>query len=112
MTNNMDTNNEKFPKGHFIKKWTGLGIAIFSGIGIPLSIITDNPAFIGVGPAIGVALGSSIGQSIEKKYTREGRIRSLNDTEKRKQKIATKVGIAFLILGFLAFVLILIYLRK
>lgn len=108
----MDTNQEKFPKGHFIKKWTGLGIAIFSGIGIPLSIITDNLGFIGVGPAIGVAIGASIGQSIEKKYTREGRIRSLNDVEKRKQKIATHVGIALVILGFLAFLLILIYLIK
>ncbi|MGY5851591.1 hypothetical protein [Salegentibacter sp. F14] len=41
-------------------------IAIFTGIKIPLSIITDNLSFIGVGPTIDVAIGASIGQSIEK----------------------------------------------
>ncbi|NEV94644.1 hypothetical protein G3567_10860 [Psychroflexus sp. YR1-1] len=106
----METNKETFPEGHFINKWTGLGIAIFSGIGIPISIITGNLGLIGIGPAIGVAVGVSVGQSMEKKYAKEGRIRPLNDQEKRKRKMTTYVGLAIMILGLITF--LLIYLLK
>ena len=54
MTKNDDL---KIPEGQIIAKWMGIGIAIFAGLGIPLSIITSNFAFIGIGPALGVAVG-------------------------------------------------------
>lgn len=63
-----------------------IGIAIFSGLGIPLSIILKNPGLIGIGPAIGVAFGLAIGSSIESKYKKEGKIRPLTEDEKRKEK--------------------------
>lgn len=101
--NNLDKNENKFPKGHFVGMWMGIGIAIFSGIGVPLSIITENFGLIGIGPAIGVAIGLSIGQSIENKYNKEGRIRSLTETEKRIWKIAITFSIAIFTLGVLVF---------
>ncbi|MDD4898811.1 MAG: hypothetical protein PHY70_05475, partial [Methanocellales archaeon] len=60
--------NKTYPEGHFVGMWMGIGIAIFSGFGIPLSIATGNPGFMGIGPAIGVAFGLAIGSSIEAKY--------------------------------------------
>ncbi|MFC2111590.1 hypothetical protein ACFLQ5_03985 [Bacteroidota bacterium] len=87
-----------------------IGIAIFSGLGITLCIVTENFGFIGIGPAIGVAIGLSIGQSIENKYNKEGRIRPLTKKEKRKRKNTIIVGIALLTLG--VFVFSLMYLRK
>jgi hypothetical protein len=110
MKNNLEEDDKKFPKGHFVGMWMGIGIAIFSGLGIPLSIITENFSFIGIGPAIGVGFGLSIGQSIENKYNKEGRIRPLTETEKRNRKIILIVGIALLTLGVVAF--LLMYLRK
>jgi predicted RND superfamily exporter protein len=83
-------------------------MAIFSGIGIPLSIITNNYAFIGIGPAIGVAVGIGIGQSIESKYREEGRLRPLNATEKRTRKRVVIAGMVFLCLGILAFLYFLL----
>jgi len=105
MIDNLDKNEKKFPKGHFVGMWMGIGIAIFSGFGIPLSIITEHFGFIGIGPAIGVAFGLLIGQSIENKHNKEGRIRPLTETEKRKRKIAVIVGIALFTLGVLALLL-------
>jgi hypothetical protein len=110
MKNNLDENEKKFPKGHFVGMWMGIGIAIFSGIGVPISIIIDNFGFIGIGPAIGVVFGLSIGQSIENKYDKEGKIRPLTESEKSKRKIAIAVGIATLLLGI--FVFSLMYFRK
>ena len=112
MKNNLDKNEKKFPKGHFVGMWMVIGIAIFSGLGVPLSIITDNFGFIGIGPAIGVAFGLSIGQSIENKYNKEGRIRPLTETENRRRKIAIIIGIALLTLGVLVFTLIRKFLRS
>ena len=57
MTKNDDL---KIPEGQIIAKWMGIGIAIFAGLGIPLSIITSNFAFmlpIGT-PASAVAYSS------------------------------------------------------
>jgi len=101
---------KKFPKGYFERKWMALGIAIFSGIGVPLSLTTKNFALIGIGPAIGVAIGFSIGQSIEKKYQKEGKIRELTETEKKKRNKLRILTLAMLALGFLLFLLIF-YLR-
>ena len=97
----MDNKDKKYPEGHFLGMWMGIGIAIFSGLGIPLSIATDNPGFIGIGPAIGVAFGLAIGQSIENKYKQQSRIRPLTESEKKRKKNAVIAGIALLTLGVL-----------
>lgn len=102
---------EKYPEGHFVSIWMGIGIALFSGIGIPLSIITDNPGFIGIGPALGVAFGLAIGQGVENKYKQEGKIRPLTDTEKKRKKSAVTLGIILLIIGIIL-VLILYLINK
>jgi hypothetical protein len=95
----MKNDNKKYPEGHFLRMWMGIGIAIFSGIGIPLSISTDNPGLIGIGPAIGVGFGLAIGQSIEHKYQQEGKIRPLTEPEKKRKKIAVVFGILILVIG-------------
>jgi len=97
---------KKYPEGHFVGMWMGICIAIFSGLGIPLSIVTENPGFIGIGPALGVAVGVAIGQSIENKYKQEGRIRSLTDIEQKRKKNSIIAGIAILTLGVLIFILL------
>ena len=102
----MDHKDKKYPEGHFLGMWMGIGIAIFSGIGIPLSIVTENPGLIGIGPAIGVAFGLAIGQSIENKYKQEGRIRPLTESEQKRKKNAIFAGIAILTLGVLIFILL------
>jgi hypothetical protein len=91
--------DELYPEGHFLGIWMAIGIAIFAGLGIPLSIITDNPGFIGIGPAIGVAFGLAIGQAIENKYKKEGKIRPLNKSESKKKKNAIIIGILLLLIG-------------
>ena len=102
----MNTNEEqKYPEGHFVGKWMGIGIAIFSGIGIPLSVITKQFAFIGIGPALGVSVGLAIGQAVENKYKKENKIRPLTEAETKRKKIAVFAGIAILILGCAAFLL-------
>lgn len=83
----MQDKDEKYPEGHFIGMWIGIGIAIFSGIGVPLSVATKNTAFIGMGPAMGVAFGVAIGQSIETKYKKEGKIRPLTEEEQKRRDL-------------------------
>jgi len=102
----MDDKVKKYPEGHFLGMWMGIGIAIFSGLGIPLSIATENPGFIGIGPALGVAVGLAIGQSIENKYKQEGRIRPLTESEQKRKKNAVTAGIVLLTLGVLIFILL------
>ena len=109
MKSTSDKNEKKYPKGHFIGMWMGIGIAIFSGIGIPLSIALNNYAFVGMGPALGVAVGLSIGQGIETKHLKEGRIRPLTDKEKRNQKIVLTTAIIILTIGVLAFTLLYLW---
>ena len=104
----MQNNDKTYPEGHFIGMWMGIGVAIFSGFGIPLSIATENPGFIGIGPALGVAIGVAIGSSIEAKHKEEGRIRPLTDEEKRKRQYAVLAGIAILTLGLIMFILLLL----
>jgi len=98
---------KKYPEGHFLGMWMGIGIAIFSVLGIPLSIATENPGFIGIGPALGVAFGLAIGQSIENKHKQEGRIRPLTESEQKRKKNAVFAGIVILALGVLVFILLL-----
>ena len=52
----------------------GISIALFSVFGLPISIRTHNPGFIGMGLALGLAFGLTIGQSIENKYKQKGKI--------------------------------------
>jgi len=98
---------KKYPEGHFIGIWMAIGIAIFSGFGVPLFIITENPGLIGIGPALGVTFGLSIGQAIENKYKKEGKIRALTESEKKNKKNAITIGIITLCLGIIFFAIIL-----
>jgi len=110
MDNPTDENGSKYPKGHFVIMWMGIGGAIFAGLGTTLSALTENFGLIGIGPAIGIAFGLSIGQSIENKYNKEGRIRPLTEAEKRKRKNVILLGVALLSLGVIVFSML--YLRK
>jgi hypothetical protein len=102
----METNtDQKYPEGQFLGMWMAIGIAVFSGFGIPLCIATKNYGFIGIGPALGVAFGLSIGQAIENKYRKENRIRPLTEEEKKRKKIAIMAGLAILTLGVIVFLL-------
>ena len=102
----MEENNKKYPQGHFLGMWMAIGVAIFSGLGIPLSIATGNTAFIGIGPAIGVAFGLALGASIEAKHKKEGKIRPLTEEEKKRRKIGIMAGIVILSLGVLSFLIL------
>ena len=101
----MDKNNEKYPEGHFVGMWMGIGIAIFTGIGVSLSVALKMPGLIGIGPAIGVVFGTALGQSIESKYKKAGKIRPLTEEEKRKRKILIIAGIFVFILGLILFLI-------
>jgi hypothetical protein len=102
----MENIDKKYPEGHFLGMWIGIGIAIFSGFGIPLSIATENPGFIGIGPALGVAIGLAIGQSMENKYKQEGRIRPLTESEQKRKKNAVTAGIFILTVGVIIFIIL------
>lgn len=97
----MQEKDKKYPEGYFVGKWMGIITVIFSGLGIPLSLVTENPGFIGVGPAIGVSLGLAIGQSIEDKHKKEGKIRPLTKEEKKKKKMLILALLAMLVIGVL-----------
>ena len=93
---------KQYAEGHFIGMWTGIGIAVFFGLGIPLSIITENHGLIGIGPAIGVSIGLAIGSGIEQKYKKQGLIRPLTEEEKKKKQRAVIMATALLVLGAIA----------
>ena len=95
----MNEQKKEFPEGHFISMWIGIGMAIFGGIGIPLSIVLKMPGLIGVGPAIGVAFGSGIGASIEARKKKEGLIRPLTNKERNTRKNLILGGILILVVG-------------
>ncbi|MBU7026648.1 MAG: hypothetical protein HXS48_06870 [Theionarchaea archaeon] len=101
----MEERNKKYPEGHFIGKWMGIGVAIFAGFGIPLAIILKIPWIIAIGPAMGVAFGLAVGSSIESKRKKEGKIRPLTEDEKKKRKMLVIAGIMVFILGLVIFLL-------
>ncbi len=102
----MNEKDKKYPEGHFVGMWIGIGLAIFTVFGISLSIATGNTGLIGIGPAIGVAIGVAIGQSIEDKHKKEGRIRPLTKEEKDRKKKLVFGGIVLLVLGIVSFLTI------
>ncbi len=105
----MEENNKQYPEGHFVGLWMGIGIAIFFGLGILLSIIIKNPEineFIGIWPALGVVFGVAIGSAIEAKYKKEGKIRPLTEEEMKRKKIAVTVALIILLIGVLVFLLV------
>ncbi len=93
----MKDKNKKYPEGHFI----GIGIALGIPFGIPLAISLGNIAFIGTGLPIGLAIGIAL----EDKYKKEGRIRPLNEDEKKIRKIGL---ISTLVLGIIVFLMFLL----
>jgi len=101
----MEEKNRKYAEGYFVGMWMGIGIAIFSGVGVSLSIVLKIPGLIGIGPAIGVAFGLALGQSIEAKYKKEGKIRPLTKEEKNKRKILVIAGIVVFIIGLAIFLI-------
>ena len=101
---------EKYPEGHFVGLWIALGIATFTGLGIPLSFATKNYALIGIGPAIGVAIGVAIGTAVENRYKEEGRIIPRSKEEGNRTKIAILAGLTILLL-LGALLLLFLFLR-
>ena len=93
----------KYPEGNFLGIWMAVCIGILTAIWIPLSILTGNLALIGVGPAMGVAVGLAVGQIVEHKQRKEGKIRPLNESEKRIRKVAVVVGIIIALMGCFLF---------
>ncbi len=91
----MENKKKTYPEGYFVKKWMGLGMAIFAGLGVPLSLISDNESLVGIGPALGMSVGIAVGASIEEKYKAKGLI--IPDSSKGSQK--RKTAIAIVILG-------------
>lgn len=105
----MESSEKKYPKGHFMNLYLGWGIAICAGIGIPLSVITKNFAFIGLGPAIGVAVGAALGQSMENKYEQKGLIRPLSQEEIKLKKRSQRFSFILLLTGLLLFLLLIFF---
>jgi len=101
----MENNDEKYAEGHFVGMWMGIGIAIFSGVGVPLSIFLKIPGLIGIGPAIGAVFGLTVGQSIESEYKKKGKIRPLTEDEKKKRSVLIAAGSVIFALGLLIFFL-------
>lgn len=103
----MEEKNKQYPEGHFVNTWMIIGIAIFSGIGIPLFIVLKNPGLIAIGPALGVSIGLAIGTAIEAKYKKGGKVRPLTEEERKKRKTAVFVALivltALAILGLVMF---------
>ena len=95
----MKDKDKKYPEGYFIS----IGIALGIPFGIPLAISLGNMGFIGTGIPIGLAIGIAL----EEKYKKEGRIRPLDENEKKIRKIALIAGIVALILGIFAFYMFL-----
>ena len=102
----MEENNKKYPEGHFVGMWMGIGIAIFTGVGVPVAFATGNPGLLGIGPALGVSIGLAIGSGIENKYKKEGKIRSLTEEERKRKKIGITIGVISLVAFFLVGLLI------
>jgi hypothetical protein len=49
-----------------------IGMSSFAFDGFVLRIATGNPAFLGLGPALGVALGFAIGEGLYRRTRQRG----------------------------------------
>lgn len=100
----MEENNKKYPEGHFVGFWMAIGVAIFTGLGIFLSIFVKNPklnGFFGIWPALGISIGLVVGSAIEAKHKKEGKIRPLTEEEKKRKKSLVTAGMIILLVGAL-----------
>jgi hypothetical protein len=62
-----DTNDPTKQKQHYMGLGMAIGMAMFAPLGIVLSIVTDNPGLLGIGPAVGVSIGVAIGEHLHKR---------------------------------------------
>lgn len=92
---------QKYPEGHFISMWIGIGAAIGSGIGVSIAIAIGNMAFMGIGIPIGVGIGVAIGSAQEAKHQAAGLIRPPNEKEKQQQKVAKWLALGLVVVGVL-----------
>jgi hypothetical protein len=99
MKENPQTNQQQYPKGHFVSKWIGIGMGVFTIVAFPILIAIDRVDLIALGPAFGMSIGLPIGAMIEKKHEKLGNIRPLNEKEVKKKKIGLFFGLAILIIG-------------
>ena len=102
--------NQKYPEGHFVGMWIGIGAAIGSGLGVAFAIAIGNMALMGIGIPIGIAIGVGIGSAQEAQYKAKGLIRPHTEAEKKQRKVAMWIGLATLLAGFL--VLIAVFMLK
>lgn len=100
---------KQYPKGHFLGMWIGIGMAMFSGMGISIAFATDNMGLIGIGPAIGVGFGAGVGTAIEKKKAEEGLIREHTEEEIAQNKKMKRIALMLLGLGVVTLAAGIIY---
>lgn len=106
----MDNDDKKYPEGHYIGLWMGISMAIFTALGVAISAVVQNFAFIGIGPALGVGVGLPIGQMVENRHREQGHIRPLNEREKQSRKNLLIGGILLFLTGVVVFAWL--YFRK
>lgn len=100
---------EKYPEGHFIGKWTAIGVALGAVFGIPLGIAIGDPAFFGTTLPVGIAVGVAIGSAKEKEAMKQGRIRPLTKEEKKRRDLMVYGGMATFILGMIVLLAFLLW---
>ncbi|MGB7784961.1 MAG: hypothetical protein WBL27_02570 [Salinimicrobium sp.] len=67
------------PRNYYMNMWTPLGMSVFGiPLGVALSAITKNAAFIGIGLPIGLAIGSYHGKKLDKKAAEENKVLDLS----------------------------------
>jgi hypothetical protein len=62
--------NTTADKEHYMGIGMAIGLALFAPLGIVLSIVTDTPGLIGIGPGMGVAVGVAIGEGLYQRNER------------------------------------------
>jgi len=86
-----------YPAGYWQGRGMGIGIALGCGIGVAMHNIA-------IGAGVGVALGAALGAAGEKKHKDE--IRPLTEEERTLRKQKVMFGLAIMMVGFLAAVLL------